>query len=837
MSSSNTTTTTVISLSVEETNTLRQQLGLAPLRGATTTNAVVTAAAAISTTTRTKEREDSNHHHHNHNDSGCLELSIRETNQLRAQLGLKPLQMTTTTTSSSSSSSRHENSNDSNHYNNNNNNNNSKLPQHAPAIHEGERQALRERLERVKLQRELATNVQTQFATPALGTTDTDDDDTTTTKQQHTQSWAQRMRAATHISSSSSSSNNNTNNTAAVPLYQEDDLHGIHVRHTLAELPTDTTTILTLTDTPVLQLLQDNNNNDDDDEQPPTTELQNESLVQAQRGASTGGGGYVGYDDDEFDELGGGGTTISRRRPHDTTTTSQSATTTPRGFQIGVVPLPPKEEANKDGDRRLRTMASRAISLAAADNVDARPSDYMTVQEYWIDQQQQQQRKRHQSKKSRSRRTTRSEENAETNRPDATTSLLEDLDATAVAGPRRNIRKRRHDDDDDDDDPPRDAMEKEALTASTTGTAESLRSKRVRYEQVMAQGNVRSQQVFGKKQTPRSAMNDDDDDEPDDAFLNAAIEKARRWNRLKAMSSSTTAIKGADAVVAALQQANAATANNEGTTSASNGGGTTATGGNRITFQMDETHEFTRTLLARTEQMEREQARSKKKTMVATTPNNTGQQLLPDDSKSSGVVKEECVDVMDVDIQELAKDVKMDDITPQQYRIGLDGTTTAVPKIGRGVGGLLQLLQHSGELPAPKNEKPNQKEEMRGRAKDKRTYEDYEPLDLSKVVRIDERNATAKDRELASREVKLEYRDEHGRLLTRKEAFRDLSYQFHGYGSGKRKQEKKLQQIAREQAEARITSQQLNEGSVHTTFGALKETQRATGKAFVIHKT
>ena len=829
MSSSNTTTTTVISLSVEETNTLRQQLGLAPLRGATTTNAVVTAAAAISTTTGTKEREDSNHHHNNNNDSGCLELSIRETNQLRAQLGLKPLQMTTTTTSSSSSSSRHDN-NKNNDYKNNDNNHS--LPQHAPAIHEGERQALRERLERVRLQRQLATNVQTQFATPALGTTDTDDD-TTTTKQQHTQSWAQRMRAATHISSSSSS-NNNTNNTAAVPLYQEDDLHGIHVRHTLAELPTDTTTILTLTDTPVLQLLQDNIN-DDDDEQPPTTELQNESLVQAQRGASTGGGGYVGYDDDEFDELGGGGTTISRRRPHDTTTTSQSATT-PRGFQIGVVPLPPKEEANKDGDRRLRTMASRAISLAAADNVDARPSDYMTVQEYWIDQQQQQQRKRHQSKKSRSRRTTRSEENAETNRLDATTSLLEDLDATAVAGPRRNIRKRRHDDG-DDDDPPRDAMEKEALTASTTGTAESLRSKRVRYEQVMAQGNVRSQQVFGKKQTPRSAMNDDDDDEPDDAFLNAAIEKARRWNRLKAMSSSTTAIKGADAVVAALQQANAATANNEETTSAFNGGGTTATGGNRITFQMDETHEFTRTLLARTEQMEREQARSKKKTMVATTPNNTGQQPLPDDSKSSGVVKEESVDVMDVDIQELAKDVKMDDITPQQYRIGLDGTTTAVPKIGRGVGGLLQLLQHSGELPAPKNEKPNQKEEMRGRAKDKRTYEDYEPLDLSKVVRIDERNATAKDRELASREVKLEYRDEHGRLLTRKEAFRDLSYQFHGYGSGKRKQEKKLQQIAREQAEARITSQQLNEGSVHTTFGALKETQRATGKAFVIHKT
>ena len=190
---------------------------------------------------------------------------------------------------------------------------------------------------------------------------------------------------------------------------------------------------------------------------------------------------------------------------------------------------------------------------------------------------------------------------------------------------------------------------------------------------------------------------------------------------------------------------------------------------------------------------------------------------------------------MDVDIQELAKEVKIEDTTQEQYHIDLDGTTTAVPKIGRGVGGLLQLLQQSGELQQRTNNK--KKEEMRGRAKDKRTYEDYEPLDLSKVVRIDERNATEKDKEFSSREVKLEYRDEHGRLLTRKEAFRDLSYQFHGYGSGKRKQEKKLQQIAREQAEARIVSQQLDEGAVHTTFGALKETQRATGKAFVIHKT
>ena len=80
------------------------------------------------------------------------------------------------------------------------------------------------------------------------------------------------------------------------------------------------------------------------------------------------------------------------------------------------------------------------------------------------------------------------------------------------------------------------------------------------------------------------------------------------------------------------------------------------------------------------------------------------------------------------------------------------------------------------------------KEEMRGRAKDKRTCEDYERLDLSSVVKIDtgRSNVHEKDAELARREIKLEYRDEHGHLLMGKEAYRDMCYQFHGHGSSKK---------------------------------------------------
>ncbi|KAK9473437.1 SART-1 protein [Dipodascopsis tothii] len=47
-------------------------------------------------------------------------------------------------------------------------------------------------------------------------------------------------------------------------------------------------------------------------------------------------------------------------------------------------------------------------------------------------------------------------------------------------------------------------------------------------------------------------------------------------------------------------------------------------------------------------------------------------------------------------------------------------------------------------------------------------------------------------------DVKLEYKDEYGRLMTAKEAFKHLSHQFHGKGSGKTKTEKKLKRIEEE---------------------------------------
>ena len=910
----------IIALSIEETNQLRQQLGLAPLRTDNYHHAVAASKNGndpnyvVSNVTYANRSDVKTEPQMNGDNTKkeFLELSVSETNKLRQELGLPPLKLNSSATESRHIPEEEPSSNTTNIH-------------HVPAINEGERHDVAERIERAKLKRLVEDNIKTQFAAPALGVPNEDDNDndgpddkTSHRPNNNTKSWAQRMRTTTasedriakptNNQTKSSLPKRNQDSASNKASYQEQDLHGLHVGHSISELEDGSTTILTLKDAPLLQTAEEDTItskkiiglNDTTD-----VELQNIQLVQQQqvehglrekRKMELGfgrTGGYVGYDDDEFEEL--GGTQAPSRLARSTmvginaaplAVPSMGATTKKqkKGFQIGT--MLEEQDADMESDIVTAILKGKAISLAESiTNVDVRPSDYMTPEEYKaMDEEQKLLRKSKKNKKSHKakdkkkhkRRTSnydsdegennvvldsRSNERSNT-KDNNSANLLEELDATAVDGPNRNaIRKKRNRDGDDDTaidaetnttgiDHPMDMdIGSTVITTNAATNKESLSTKRERYEQVMTKGNVRSQKVFATT-TAKTPVDDAIDEEPDDAFLNAALEKARRWNRLKSLQtlhnknnpakiSSTT--KGAEAVVAALQQANNSS-NAAGATGNDSNAVVSEGRNNTIVFKIDETHEFTRTLMARTEQMDREQARLNNKR------NNVVIKLEPkidegvgkttdtaaDDSNVAMNVKEESVD-MDVDLHELAKEVKIEDTSQPQYHIGLDGTTVAAPKIGRGVGGLLQLLQQSGELQNRTNDK--KKEEMRGRAKDKRTYEDYEPLDLSKVVRIDERNATDKDKEFASREVKLEYRDEHGRLLTRKEAFRDLSYQFHGYGSGKRKQEKKLQQIAREQAEARIVSQQLNEGTVHTTFGALKETQRATGKAFVIHKT
>ncbi|CAM9389755.1 unnamed protein product [Laminaria digitata] len=124
------------------------------------------------------------------------------------------------------------------------------------------------------------------------------------------------------------------------------------------------------------------------------------------------------------------------------------------------------------------------------------------------------------------------------------------------------------------------------------------------------------------------------------------------------------------------------------------------------------------------------------------------------------------------------------------------------PLAKNGMAATLALLRPSGVLA--------DKFHRSGRAKDARKHHG-------------EAEETREDRESGA---KLEYRDEWGRAITRKEAFRNLCYQFHGYGSGKKKQEKRLKVVAEEKKKERAMDLQ--------RLRTLQQTQEITKQAFVV---
>jgi U4/U6.U5 tri-snRNP-associated protein 1 len=78
--------------------------------------------------------------------------------------------------------------------------------------------------------------------------------------------------------------------------------------------------------------------------------------------------------------------------------------------------------------------------------------------------------------------------------------------------------------------------------------------------------------------------------------------------------------------------------------------------------------------------------------------------------------------------------------------------------------------------------------------------------------------------------IRIEYRDEFGRVITPKEAFRAMSHRFHGKPPGKNKQEKRLRRYLEDQRKNQMsaTDTPLN------TLDALKRTQKKNKSAFVV---
>ncbi|CAI0422217.1 unnamed protein product [Linum tenue] len=151
------------------------------------------------------------------------------------------------------------------------------------------------------------------------------------------------------------------------------------------------------------------------------------------------------------------------------------------------------------------------------------------------------------------------------------------------------------------------------------------------------------------------------------------------------------------------------------------------------------------------------------------------------DEDDAVVATHEHMEVKAGGLPEVNETVKDEDTTMEDAKeVAPDEIIHEVP-VGRGLSGVLKLLHERGSL--------KESIDWGGRNMDKKK---------SKLVGIVDTD-DAKDKDKGKEDLRIERRDEFGRIMTPKEAFRKISHTFHGKAPGKMKQEKRMKQYQEEQ--------------------------------------
>uniref|UniRef100_A0A0A9WX62 U4/U6.U5 tri-snRNP-associated protein 1 n=2 Tax=Lygus hesperus TaxID=30085 RepID=A0A0A9WX62_LYGHE len=177
-------------------------------------------------------------------------------------------------------------------------------------------------------------------------------------------------------------------------------------------------------------------------------------------------------------------------------------------------------------------------------------------------------------------------------------------------------------------------------------------------------------------------------------------------------------------------------------------------------------------------------------------------------------------------------DVEMDEKLVETKQI--EGTILdAEPDLGAGVAGALRLAVSKGYLEKETSSRPSASR--------------FSHL-AAQNYSIDDKAHTAEDEKVGRRErylgptmdfkekdsykpnIKLEYIDDDGHLLSAKEAFRYLSHKFHGKGPGKNKVEKRMKKNEQEALMKQMSSSDTPLG----TLQMLQHKQKETQSAFVV---
>ena len=645
--------------------------------------------------------------------------------------------------------------------------------------------------------------------------------------------------------------------------YSSSDLSGLSVSHSAAAFEAGSEVILTMSDTSILETGANGTFTGVTDQE---GKLENVNLAESERmtkakkkkqmlSSMKYSGGYAGWDDDEFEELGGSGVPSSA--------TAQSGILgkyndgdEKKGHSFVLDSSGTLASSGVDEVSDFDKQISGGLPLSLRTDIGF-ASDYMTQEEADSMKKKKKKKKTKEStknkedvkeggkKKGKKRSKGKEAEEKEEEEEGAAEplskfkkkkrkkiqapapSLLSELEATA-----------------DDIDAP---TSKASATVSAEEKAERqsqvMKRKVDKFHQTMQKGNARAK---ARGQIDDASPMDVDEGadasssgnppavqaEAADPSLAAAMKKAERMKKLKEMrakKNGTAPPVKTDVVDLIKQSANIPSA--------------TAAAQSGMTVDFGTTAEFARKL-GTTMESRNASAAAASASAVASASASETEHAASTSSSAAATSQSGSKTLSMQEMEEMARNIQDEDEMEARLEAMEDGevedeaATDAANDVAsnmlgvttgntRGMSGILSMLKATGDLKG----KSGGKEELRGRSNDEKTYSDYADQNLDSVVRLDRNKATDKDMLYTKRQVNLEYRDDHGRLLTRKEAFRQLCYQFHGYGSGKKNQEKRLKKIEMEN-EAR--EKRVNEDK--GTMGSLRKTQEATGKAFVVHR-
>jgi U4/U6.U5 tri-snRNP-associated protein 1 len=746
--------------------------------------------------------------------NGEISMSVEETNKLRAQLGLKPLAVGPKKTAEVNLQKTS-----------------------AQLAQEREQKQIQQALAQSRKKRELSH----KLAGPSLGEQLRAEADA-----RDALSWVKQSRGKTKQAAQQQEKEKKTQDAGGA--YDASALAGMTVGHAADAFEEGQEVVLTLKDTSVLAA--DGNDVNDEDDELVNVELSERDRRSAQQSRAERAmmPAYTGYDDDEFVQMGnprakkrqgGGKKLLAQYDEDDDARVAEEArkfTLDASGTSTAAVVRGDKEEAAGGADEDDDGVA--VISLAM-DRTKA-AEDYFTAEE--METQFKKKGKKLRKKKKKMRHREEAEQAEEEAAEGDTSSLIAQLEAEAKrnAGQDRGKRKRRHAQDDDDDGAVI-AEDQEGLKRfqNARDKANVVASEALAASDLAVEGGdvVQASTSTQSKRKRRAVGGVDEDvammDEALDLELSASLARARRLAQLQeakqeqqnraveAMQAGKPAVPpvlagpaSEDKIALLVRNTVGVEANGPGSdTKASESEsvapkpvgnvfgqapGTMGSSTNTVVFN-DATDFETRLRNAMEKRAAQFQAVATPG-IVATGSINvaSGQQNAL--SNSAGADEE----MKGEDTNDDAE-MKEEEDDDEEDKDTNDVFGEEQPLVSSGLGATLALLKKTGDL------RETRVERQAGRANDSR-----------------DRNV---DEERRIKDgVKLDYRDEFGRLLTKKEAFRMLSYKFHGHGPGKKKQEKRLRQLKQELEAQKLLSA---EGSTKM-MEVLEKKQKAGKQAHVV---